>query len=122
MVFCDDRSADVPIPYLLFSHVKTTGRFQSLACFIRQKISQPPQLGASHTTCHVVRLKDLSLVGSTITVHRERDRLLVVVLLRESDTGTDRYLGTDDTVTTVEALCEHVHGTTLSLCDTGLLA
>lgn len=119
MVFCDDRSADVPIPYLLFSQTKTTGRFHSLAC--RYTISESYVSGCS-TTCHVVSLEHLTLVGSTVSVHREGDRLPVLVLLRESDTGSDGHLSTDDTVTSVEAFGEHVHRTTLALGDTSLLA
>ena len=40
-------------------------------------------------TYHVVRLEHLSLVGSTISVQGECDRLVLQVLLRESDTSTD---------------------------------
>jgi hypothetical protein len=71
-----------------------------------------PELG------HVEGLKDLTLVGSTVTVEGEGDVLLVVVLVGESETSTDGHLGTDDTVAAVEAGSEHVHGTTLAVCDT----
>jgi len=36
----------------------------------------------------------------------------------EGNTSTDGYLSTDDTVTTVESSGEHVHGTTLAVCNT----
>ena len=32
----EDRSAEVPIPYLLFSHTNTQGSFQSLAWALYQ--------------------------------------------------------------------------------------
>ena len=71
-----------------------------------------PELG------HVEGLEDLTLVGSTVTVKSERDVLLVVVLVGESKTSTDGNLSTDDTVATVEAGSEHVHGTTLAVGNT----
>jgi hypothetical protein len=66
---------------------------------------------------HVVCLKDLTLVGSTISVQGKGNVLLVLVLARESDTGTNRDLGTDDTVSTVESRSEHVHRSTLAVGD-----
>ena len=71
-----------------------------------------PELG------HVEGLEDLTLVGSTVTVEGEGDVLLVVVLVGESETSADGDLGTDDTVATVEAGGEHVHGTTLAVGNT----
>lgn len=71
-----------------------------------------PQLG------HVERLEDLTLVGSSIAVKRDGGVLLALVLVCESQTSTDRNLSADDTVATVEALCEHVHGSSLSVRDT----
>jgi hypothetical protein len=73
---------------------------------------QVPQLG------HVVSLKDLTLVGSTITVKGDGNVLLALVLIGKGKTSTNGNLSTDDTVTAVEALGEHVHGTTLSVSDT----
>lgn len=73
---------------------------------------QIPELG------HVEGLEDLTLVGSTVTVESEGDVLLAVVLVGEGETSTDGHLSTDDTVTAVEAGGEHVHGTTLAVCDT----
>lgn len=67
---------------------------------------------------HVEGLKDLTLVGSTITVEGEGNSLLARVLLGESNTSTDGDLGTDDTVTTVETGSEHVHRSTLSVGNT----
>ena len=71
-----------------------------------------PELG------HVEGLEDLILVGGTVTVKSKGDVLLAVVLVGESETSTDGDLGTDDTVATVEAGGEHVHGTTLAVGDT----
>lgn len=67
---------------------------------------------------HVEGFKDLTLVGSTITVQNDTGVGLLVVLLGETKTRTDGDLGTDDTITTVEVGGEHVHGTTLSVSDT----
>lgn len=44
-------------------------------------------------THHVVSLKDLTLVGSTIAVKRKSRSLLLGVFLGESDTGANGYLG-----------------------------
>ena len=73
---------------------------------------QVPQLG------HVEGLKNLTLVRGTITVEDDGGVRLLVVLLSEGQTGANGYLGTDDTVTTVEVLGEHVHRTTLAVRDT----
>lgn len=73
---------------------------------------QVPELG------HVEGLEDLTLVGGTVTVENDGGVGLLVVLLGEGQTGTDGHLGTDNTVTTVEVLGEHVHGTTLAVRDT----
>lgn len=67
---------------------------------------------------HVVSLEDLALVGGTVSVERQSDVLLVLVLARKRDTSANRDLGADDTVSSVETRCEHVHGATLSVCDT----
>jgi hypothetical protein len=77
-----------------------------------EKGRQLPELG------HVESLKDLTLVAGTVTVQNDTSLLAASVLVCESQTGTDGDLGTDDTVSTVEALAEHVHGTTLSVGDT----
>jgi hypothetical protein len=71
-----------------------------------------PKLG------HVESLKDLTLVAGTVTVEDDASRLGALVLVGESKTGTDRNLGTDNAVATVESLGEHVHGATLSVGDT----
>ena len=68
-----------------------------------------PELG------HIVRLKDLTLVGSAISIQCQRDILLILVLARECDTGTNRNLSTDDAISTVKARGEHVHGPALSV-------
>jgi hypothetical protein len=65
-------------------------------------------------TNHVVSLEDLTLVGSSITVHGEGDGLLAEVLLGESDTGSDGDLSSDDTVSSEERGSEDVHRSSLS--------
>lgn len=52
------------------------------------------------------------------TVEDDGSLLVVLVLVGKGKTGTDRNLSADDTVATVEALGEHVHGATLSVGDT----
>ncbi len=71
-----------------------------------------PELG------HVESLKDLTLVAGTVTVQDDGSSLAVVVLVGEGETSTNGDLGTNDTVATVEALGEHVHGATLSVGNT----
>lgn len=72
----------------------------------------------SQMTHHVVRLKHLTLVARTVTVHGERGGLFALVLLGERETRTERDLRADDTMTTLEGLGEDVHGSTLALRDT----
>lgn len=67
---------------------------------------------------HVESLENLTLVAGTVTVQDNRGGLAAGVLVRESQTGSDGDLSTDNTVTTVEALGEHVHRATLSVSDT----
>jgi len=71
-----------------------------------------PELG------HVESLKHLTLVASTITVENDGGLAVIVVLVRKRKTGTNGNLSSDDTVSAVEALGEHVHGATLSVGDT----
>lgn len=99
-----------------------------------------PELG------HVESLKDLALVGSTVTVEGKSSGLFLVVLLGKGDTGADgnllflarrmdekegtgawmkkkgTYLGTDDTVTAEERRSKDVHRTTLTERHTVLSA
>ena len=56
----------------------------------------------STPTDHVVSLKHLTLVGSTISVHGKRHGLVTEVLLRKGDTSSDRNLSTDDSVSSKE--------------------
>jgi hypothetical protein len=77
-----------------------------------EKGGKVPELG------HVESLKDLTLVAGTITVQNDSSLLAASVLVCESQTGTDGNLSTDDTVSTVETLAEHVHGATFSVGDT----
>lgn len=66
-------------------------------------------------TYHVERLEDLTLVTRAITVQSERTVLLAHVLLRETHTGTNRDLSSDDTVASEEGRGEDVHRTTLAV-------
>ena len=72
---------------------------------------QVPQLG------HIEALKDLALVGGTVSVHGEGGVLvgLAHVLLSECDSRSDGDLRADDAVTSEEGLCEDVHGTALAV-------
>lgn len=67
---------------------------------------------------HVEGLKDLSLVASTVTVKRKCHVVLTHVLVGESDSSADGNLCADDTITSVETSGEHVHRSTLAVCDT----
>lgn len=58
------------------------------------------------------------MVGSSVSVEGERDVVLALVLVGESDTCADRDLRANDSITAVETGREHVHGTTLSVGDT----
>jgi len=71
-------------------------------------------------TDHVVRLEDLTLVGSSISVHSESDGLLLEVLLSERDSSSDGDLSSDDSVSSKERRSEHVHGSSLSVGHSGL--
>ena len=73
---------------------------------------QVPELG------HVVCFKHLALIRSTISVERQGDVVLVLILAGECDTSANGYLSADDTVSTIEAGSEHVHGSTLAVGDT----
>lgn len=77
-----------------------------------EKSRQLPQLR------HVERLKDLALVAGTVTVQDDGGLLAARVLVRKSQTGTNRDLSADDTVAAVEVLDEHVHRSTLAVGDT----
>ena len=66
---------------------------------------------------HVKRLEDLSLIARSVTIQRNRDILIPIVLVREGEPSADGHLRTDDAVATVEALGEHVHGAALAVGD-----
>merc|ERR1712072_505455 len=66
----------------------------------------------------VERLEDLTLVGSTVSVESQGDVRLAQVHVGETNTSAGGDLSTDDTVTSVEASGEHVHGATLAVGDT----
>ncbi len=76
-----------------------------------EKGGEVPELG------HVEGLKDLALVGGTVTVENDGGVLVLVVLVGKRQASTDRDLGANDTVAAVEALGEHVHGATLAVGD-----
>ena len=97
------RSAEVPIPYLLFSQTKTTGRFQSFAyqnthpSTHERKINNIKKNSAT-PAYHVVRLEHLALVTRTITIHRKRRIRQLQILLRERQSRAQRDLRANDTV------------------------
>jgi hypothetical protein len=66
---------------------------------------------------HVESLKHLTLVRGAISVQSQRHALLVMVVVCKSNASTDRNLGTDDAVATVEAGSKHVHRSSLAVCD-----
>lgn len=73
---------------------------------------QLPQFG------HVERLEDLALVAGTVTVQDDGRLLAALVLVRESQTGTNRDLSANNTIATVEVLDKHVHRSTFAVSDT----
>src|SRR5690606_33782588 len=75
-----------------------------------------PELG------HVEGFKDLALVGSTITIECKGSVWSAHVTHGETDTSANRNLSTDNTVSSKEALCKHVHGATLSVGNSVTLA
>lgn len=117
----DERSAEVPMPYLLFSQTKTQGRFHSLAYKAprhRHTSSACPPKNSTQkqsATHHVERLKHLSLVRRPIPIHRERRRRLAHILLCQREARTERDLGADDTVAAEEPGREDVHGAALAV-------
>lgn len=117
-VFEELRSAEVPIPYLLFSQTNTHGRSHSFAC---DDISIARNVYCS-TTHHVERLEDLTLVAGTVSVHRVGSERLVHVFLCKRKACADGHLRTDDSVATEERLGEDVHGTTLAVGHARLAA
>ena len=77
---------------------------------------------AAGQTHHVERLKDLSLVGGTITIKREGRNLFLLVLLCKSDASAQRDLRSDDTVAAKEAGREDVHRPALAVRHAALAA
>lgn len=73
---------------------------------------QVPQLS------HVESLEDLTLVASSITVQTHSSVLVAIVLVSESQTGTDWNLSTDNSIASIEAFGEHVHRSSLAISDT----
>lgn len=58
------------------------------------------------------------MVGRTISVQRKSNVLLVLVLAGKRNTSTNRNLSTNYAISAVKPRGEHVHGSTLSICDT----
>lgn len=116
------RADAVPMPYLLFSQTKTTGRSQSFAYECQQSIKCGCYYFGTEieVTYHVVRLEHLALVRRTIAVQRERSMLFAEVLAGEGKTGANRDLCANNAVSTEEVGCEHVHRAALALRDTSL--
>lgn len=88
------------------------GKEGTLITFTAEKNGEVPQLG------HVESLEHLTLVAGSVTVETDGRVGLVGVLIRERKAGTDGDLCTDNTVSAIEALGEHVHRSTLSVSDT----
>ena len=100
------------MPYLLFSHTKTQGRFHSLAC---KRLSTSVGRSTIFSAHHVERLEDLTLVGGTIAIQAECDGILLLILVRESDACTHWYLRAHDTVPAKEGGGEDMHGATFTM-------
>jgi len=66
-------------------------------------------------TYHVVSLKHLPLVASTISIQRKRTVFLAHVLLSKAHTSTNGDLSTDDTVASEKRRSENVHRATFSM-------
>ena len=68
-------------------------------------------------TSHVGSLEKLTLVGGTVTVHRNGKVFHAFVLLSEGETRADWELGTNDTISTVKVVLFAVvmHRSTLAL-------
>src|SRR6185436_56355 len=66
---------------------------------------------------HVEALVDLALVGSAVAEIGDADEIIAAIAVGEGQTRSERDLGTDDAVTTIEILfhAEHVHGAALAL-------
>jgi hypothetical protein len=60
----------------------------------------------------------LTLVAGSITVQRNSCVLVSIVLMCESKTSTNWNLSSNNTVSTVEALGEHVHRPSLAIGNT----
>lgn len=73
---------------------------------------------------HVEGLKNLTLVGGTVSVVRNANTTGLQLLLAPSDTSSNRNLGSNDTVSSVEVggRVIHMHRSTLSLGATSPLA
>lgn len=74
-------------------------------------------------TGHVGSLKELALIGSTITIESAGEILLTLVFKSESQAGADWQLGTDNTVAAVVVLLSVVvmHGATFALAGASVL-
>ena len=104
----EDRSADVPIPYLLFSQIKIAGRFHSFACHPTSSLEKHEK--KSQETDHVIRLKDLTLITRSISIHGKRSVLLTQIFLCKRDACADGNLSAHDTVPAKKGRSEDVHG------------
>ena len=73
---------------------------------------QVPQLS------HIERLEDLALITGSVTVQGNSRILVPIVLMCESETGTDRNLRTNNAISTIKALGKHVHGSSFAVRNT----
>ena len=73
---------------------------------------------------NVESLKELSLVSRTVTIERERGRVLLLVLLSEGEAASEGHLRADDAVPAVEIgiLLIEMHGSALPAGAAGLAA
>lgn len=77
----------------------------------RQDCRKVPKLG------HVERLKDLTLVGSSIAINHKSSLFPTAILLRKGKTGIQGDLSTHNTVAALEPGCKHVHGSAFASRD-----
>ena len=86
------------------------GAHTILVVLANEDTGQVPKFG------HVERFENLTLVAGTVTIKREGGNIVFAgILLSESETGSKRNLGTDDTVSSEEGRGKDVHRSTLSV-------
>ena len=66
---------------------------------------------------HVEGFEDLTLIAGSISIEADCGVASVVVLVCKRNASTDWYLCTDNAVSAVEALCEHMHRSTFPVSN-----